>query len=200
MIVGTAGVELGMVVTVPDVTTIVIQTNSENPPAVLTSWTNPAEKDLRRETAVYNHMGGKNIISCRPDSFTELKRAPRRFLAKRRFDNVNANLAFARDLGQQLYNAAEQMADYAAIFFKKYPDSAQFLAIIGSGPFWRSAIVTPADCPWSEPGQWLPRLERSRKLDKFFHFFGLEYFEIGTKHSDAEWDKVHQSYFMKEAD
>ncbi|KAJ3990985.1 hypothetical protein F5050DRAFT_1876811, partial [Lentinula boryana] len=185
----------------PDVTTIVIQTNSKNPPAALTcSWTDPAEKDLRREKAVYNHMGGRNIISCRPDSFTKLKRAPRRSLAKRRFDNVNANLAFSRDLGRQLFDTAEQMADYVAIFFKKHPNSAQFLAIIGSGPFWRYAIVSPADCPWSEPGQRLPKSERLRKVREFLTFFGPEYFEIGTKRLDDEWHKVRQIYFMKEAD
>ncbi|KAJ3999117.1 hypothetical protein F5050DRAFT_1710019, partial [Lentinula boryana] len=56
-----------------------------------------------------------------------------------------------------------------------HPNSAQFLAIIGSGPFWRNAIVSPADCPWSEPGQWLPKSERLRKVREFLAFFGPEY-------------------------
>ncbi|KAJ3797533.1 hypothetical protein GGU11DRAFT_784579 [Lentinula aff. detonsa] len=114
--------------------------------------------------------------------------------------SVNANLAFSRDLGSHFANAADQMADYAAIFFKKHPHSAQFLAIIGSGPFWRYAIVSSTDCPWSEPGQRLPKSERLRKVREFLAFFGPEYFEIGTKRSDAEWDKVRQIYFMQEAD
>ncbi|KAJ3781664.1 hypothetical protein GGU10DRAFT_365948 [Lentinula aff. detonsa] len=186
---------------IPDVTTIVIRSEPANPPVALTrNWTDPGERDLRRAKAVFTYMGGMNMLGCEADSYTELKRAPRRFRAKRRFDSDDADKAFYRDLESQHYKAAEQMADYAAIFFKKYPNSAEFLAIIGSGPFWRYAVVNRTDCPWPEPGQRLPKEQKITKMDTFFSLFGSEYFEIGTQRSDAEWHKVRQVYFMKEVD
>ncbi|KAJ3797538.1 hypothetical protein GGU11DRAFT_784590 [Lentinula aff. detonsa] len=172
---------------IPDVTTIVIRSEPANPPVALTrNWTDPGEKDLRRAKAVFTYMGGMNMLGCEADSYTELKRAPRHFRAKRRFDNDDADIAFYADLETQLYKAALQMADYAAIFFKKYPNSAEFLAIIGSGPFWRYAVVNRTDCPWPEPGQRLTKREKITKMDTFLSLFGSEYFEIGTQRSDAE--------------
>ncbi|KAE9392016.1 hypothetical protein BT96DRAFT_944935 [Gymnopus androsaceus JB14] len=90
------------------------------------------------------------------------------------------------------------IAKYTIIFFKKYVNASQFLAIAGSGPFWQYAVIKREDCPWDTPGK--PRArEKRRVMDKFIKLFGPNaHFEIGTVRSDEEWEKIRRVYFMKQ--
>ncbi|KAJ4480988.1 hypothetical protein J3R30DRAFT_3700491 [Lentinula aciculospora] len=143
--------------------------------------------------------GGWSIADCTPGSFTELKRAPRRHLAKRKLDDEEAYKAFYVDWGNQLNRAVNDLLDYTIIYSKKYPNASKLLAIAASGPFWRYAVIRSDDRPWTEPRTRNTRdsiLTDGRRA--FYNIFGQNYFEIGTVRSDNELDKIRQVYFMGE--
>lgn len=185
----------------PDVTTLRVDyAEMPTPPTLYLAGAGPEEKQQRRELGSYIDNGGMTLLACIPDSLTELKRPPRRFRAKRRYDNPDAEAHFLLNLSKQLVKAANQMARYTVIFFQKYEEAEDFLAIIGSGPFWVYAIVCKEDCPWTlEEGPKLSRREENTRLRKFSTIFGTNiYFEIGTDHSDAEWNEIRRVFFLGE--
>lgn len=131
-----------------------------------------------------------------PESYTELKRAPRRHLAKKKLDDLKAYQAFTSDMAIHIKVAMNQMINYTIMHFKKYSKSSQFLAFVGTGPFWRYAFIFRKDCPWPEPNK-KPHNHRALR-EKFYDLFGDTYFEIGTVRSDNELTKIRRVYFMKE--
>ncbi|KIK57303.1 hypothetical protein GYMLUDRAFT_46573 [Collybiopsis luxurians FD-317 M1] len=183
----------------PDVTTLLVEYSTRNTPDALTlDRKSPEEKEQRRQMCTFIHFGGINLDTCKPDSFTELKWAPRRYCAKQRFDKAEAYQVLYRDMENQLLKAAAQITVYSIIFFTKYPGSSHFLAIIGSGPFWHYTIIRREHMPWSEPGseQYISGKEKDAREERFFGLFGTVFFEIGTERSDMEWDKIRHVYFM----
>ncbi|KAH7869325.1 uncharacterized protein C8R40DRAFT_1131181 [Lentinula edodes] len=169
----------------------------ELPPSLLPTTAPFDDYTLDERRAHCNHVqfGGWTVEGYVPESYTELKRAPRRHLAKRKLDDLQAYLAFFSDMEIHMTIAMNQMINYTIIHFKKYPNSSQFLAFIGAGPFWRYAPISREDCPWPEPGK-QPHNHRALRHE-FYDLFSDIYFEIGTVRSDNELTKIRQIYFMK---
>ncbi|KAF5390774.1 hypothetical protein D9757_004542 [Collybiopsis confluens] len=157
------------------------------------------EKRLfRRAYCDYVHSGGQFVEDFTPTCITELKRAPRRYLAKRKLDSEAAFGDFYRETTTRIDDAMDDMATYSAVFFKKYPDASRFLAIVGSGPFWKSAIILRENCPWDEPNRPRQSRQNATLLKNFQTLFGTNIFEIGTVRSDEKWNEIRRSYFMGE--
>ncbi|KAF5350954.1 hypothetical protein D9757_013740 [Collybiopsis confluens] len=196
------GIKRGFVDKIPDgvVATVRITTMSA-PPMLslpLRDCGDDDERACRKTYCNYVHSGGQIVTSYIPDSITELKRAPRRYLTDRKLYSQVTFAAFFRDASNKIQSAAEQMADYSVIFFKKYVDAACFLAVVGAGPFWRYAIIKREDSPWNEPGQPPRGKDRNAALKKFQALFGTNFFEMGTIRSDEEWDVIRRKYLMSE--
>ncbi|KAE9382916.1 hypothetical protein BT96DRAFT_1009877 [Gymnopus androsaceus JB14] len=184
---------------IPDESVFTIQVQRlATPPPLLIPLDN-CLRDEKRAHSIYVHSGGWAIKECFLDSLTEVKRAPRHHLAKRKLDSANAYWAFCLDMNNKLRKAVSDMAKYTVIYFKKYAHASQFLAAVGSGPFWKYAVIERGDSPWEEPSK-PPATRRMIKdaENKFEKLFGKVYFEIGTRRSDAELEKIRNVYFLKQ--